>query len=243
MTDGAYTKLPFVRPALELGVTLVGRLRKNAALFDLPPQEKRKRRGRKRKYGVNRISLAKRAAHRHGWHDVTCSVYGSEVVKQAKTFLATHRTFGGVIRVVIVREKTGPRFFYCTDVQASVRAILEAFADRTAIEQVLYDVKTARRERGLGQRPAAGAARLDEHRRLAPQSVDAHAERTVGLAPLRDTTGPPQRLPLGRRPSHADRRKALQAACLQQELTHTLPADPVPPKIKHLLQRLLRIAL
>ena len=67
VTDGAYAKRPFVRPALELGAILVGRLRKDSALYDLPPKEKSTRRGRKRKYGRNRISLVKRAANRHGW--------------------------------------------------------------------------------------------------------------------------------------------------------------------------------
>ncbi len=97
--------------------------------------------GRKRKYGPNRISLAKRAAHRERWQEVVCLVYGVEIVKSVKTFLATHPTFGGVIRVVIVREKNGPQFFYCTDPHADVAQIIEVFADRAAIEQVFHDVK------------------------------------------------------------------------------------------------------
>ena len=96
-------------------------------------------RGRPRVYGVNRLSLAKRAAHRGGWSEVTCSVYGVEVVKRVKTFLATHATFGGVIRVVIVQKATGSQFFDGTD--ADVREIIETFADRSTIEQVFHDVK------------------------------------------------------------------------------------------------------
>jgi hypothetical protein len=201
VADGAYTKRPFVRPAMDLGVTLVGRLRKDAALRDLPPREQpgaKKRRGRKRKYGKHRLSLAKRAAHPRGWRNVTCSVYGTQVVKRFKTFLATHRTFGGAIRVVIVKEKTGPQFFYCTDVKANPAEIIEAFADRAAIEQALRDVKVARREGSLGQRPTADAKCVDEHRRLAPQLVDAHPGRTVGLEPVPEAIGPPRRLALGR---------------------------------------------
>ena len=41
VADGAYAKRPFVRPVLALGVTLVGRLRKDAALRDLPPPKRR----------------------------------------------------------------------------------------------------------------------------------------------------------------------------------------------------------
>ena len=123
------------------GITLVGRLRKDSALRDLPPVLKQKGRGRPRVYGLNRLSLAKRAAHPGGWSAVTCSVYGRDEVKTVKMFLATHATFGGAIQVVIVKEPTGPQFFYCTDVDASVREIVEAFANRSTIEQVFHNVK------------------------------------------------------------------------------------------------------
>ena len=56
-----------------------------------------------RVYGLNRLSLARRAAHPGGWSAVTCSVYGRDEVQTVKTFLATHATFGGPIRVVIVK--------------------------------------------------------------------------------------------------------------------------------------------
>ncbi len=93
VADGAYAKQPFVRPLMAQGITVVGRLRKDAALFDVPPVVKTPGRGRPRKYGVNRLSLAKRAAHPQGWTEVTCTVYGKEVVKSVKTFLATHETW------------------------------------------------------------------------------------------------------------------------------------------------------
>lgn len=241
VTDGAYAKRPFVRPALEVGATLVGRLRKDAALRDLPPKEKTKRRGRKRKYGVNRISLVKRAANRHGWFDVTCTVYGQEVVKRVKTFLATHPTFGRTIRVVIVKEPNGPQFFYCTDTSASVREIIEIFADRSAIEQVFHDVKEVW---GSGQQQVRNVwanigcwhlnlwvftlIELWAWKRSAQQLT--HRDDS----PWDDAE---------RRPSHADRRKALQAACLAEELSAALPTGPLPQKIRDVLQRLLRIAL
>ena len=38
VVDGGYTKRPFLRRALRAGVTVVGRLRKDAALRDLPPK-------------------------------------------------------------------------------------------------------------------------------------------------------------------------------------------------------------
>ena len=61
VVDGGYTKEPFLRPVMAAGVTIIGRLRKDAALYDLPPSLRRgqqRGRGRPRKYGKNRISLA-----------------------------------------------------------------------------------------------------------------------------------------------------------------------------------------
>lgn len=241
VSDGAYTKRPFVRPAMALGVTLVGRLRKDAALRDLPPRETITRRGRKRKYGLHRISLAKRAAHRQGWQDVPCVVYGAEVVKRVKTFLATHRTFGGVIRVVIVREPTGPQFFYGTDPNTPARDIIETFADRGGIEQVFHDVKEVwgsgqQQVRNLWTNIGVWHLNLWMHTLVElwawrrPASQLTHRDDS----PWDDVE---------RRPSHADRRKALQTACLAQEFLQHAPHVTLPRKFRTLLKRLLRIAI
>ncbi len=241
VADGAYTKRPFVRPVLAAGVTLVGRLRKDAALRNLPPRDKTGRRGRKRKYGLNRISLAKRAAHPRGWQNVACVLYGVEVVKRVKTFLATHATFGGAIRVVIVQEKTGPEFFYCTDTNASAADVLEAYADRAAIEQVFHDVKEVwgsgqQQVRNLWANIGAWHLNLWLHTLVELWAWDRPARELVHRddSPWDDAT---------RRPSHADRRKSLQAACLVAEFSHVAPPGGLPRKFRTLLQRLLRIAI
>lgn len=241
VADGAYAKRPFVQPLMKQGVTLVGRLRKDSALFDLPPVETVKRRGRKRVYGVNRLSLAKRAAHHHGWQAVTCSVYGQEVAKRVKTFLATHRTFSGVIRVVIVQEKTGPQFFFCTDVNVSVGEIIETFADRSAIEQVFHDVKEVwgsgqQQVRNLWANIAAWHINLWLHTLV---ELWAWGRSEKELVHRKDSPWDAS----DRRPSHADRRKALQAACLEKEFSRCLPRQQIPQKFRTLLQRLLRITL
>ncbi len=241
VADGAYAKRRFVRPLMALGVTLVGRLRKDSALRDLPPREKRVRRGRKRKYGLNRISLAKRAAHRQGWQNITCVVYGVEVIKRVKTFLATHPTFGGVIRVVIVKEKTGPQFFYCTHPQAEVSEIVETFADRAAIEQVFHDVKEVwgsgqQQVRNLWTNIGTWHLNLWMH-----TLVELWAWRRSEKQLTHRDDSPWDRHE--RRPSHADRRKTLQAACLAEEFSSTLLPQPFNKKFRDLLKRLLRIAV
>jgi hypothetical protein len=241
VADGAYTKRSFVRPALKLGVTLVGRLRKDSALRDLPPREKTLRRGRKRKYGVNRISLARRAAHRQGWVDVPCVIYGAETVKRVKTFLATHATFGGTIRVVIVKEDTGPQFFYCTESAATAREIIETFADRAAIEPVFHDVKEVwgsgqQQVRNLWTNIGVWHLNLWMHTLVELWAWRRAAGELVHRAdsPWDDAD---------RRPSHADRRKALQAACLSEEFSRRAAHTPFPRKFRTLLRRLLRIAV
>ena len=60
---------------------------------------------------------------------------GREEVRSVKSFLATWRPAGGVIRVVILREADGSwRAFLCTDPEASVEAIVQASLDRWAME-------------------------------------------------------------------------------------------------------------
>ena len=241
VTDGGFTKRPFVRPLMADGITLVGRLRKDSALRDLPPPVKRRGRGRPRVYGVNRISLAKRAAHRGGWSELTCLVYGVEVTKTVKTFLATHATFGGTIRVVIVQEATGPQFFYCTDPDADVRDIVEAFADRSTIEQVFHDVKEVW---GSGQQQVRNLwTNIGVwHLNLWLFTLTELWAWNQTARQLTHRTDSPWDTP-DRRPSHADRRKALQTQCLLNELLHASPNATLTKKIRTLLQRLLRLAV
>jgi hypothetical protein len=67
VADGAYAKRPFLKRATAAAaVTVVSRLRNDAALYSVPPASRpcERRRGRPRKYGALRIDLAKRAAGR-----------------------------------------------------------------------------------------------------------------------------------------------------------------------------------
>lgn len=61
VVDGAYAKAPFLKPVIGLGVTVVSRLRKDAALRTVPRPRRPGQRGRPRLYGEQRIELAKRA--------------------------------------------------------------------------------------------------------------------------------------------------------------------------------------
>ena len=136
--DGAYAVRPFLLPVRDLGIVVVSRLRKDACLYDLPPEGSHGN----RIYGHNKISLAKRAGHRKGWKTITYQDRRAKVTRQYKTFLATSPLVSGVIRVVIVRFEDGGWIpYFCTDPTAEVRDILEAAAARWAIEEHFHDVK------------------------------------------------------------------------------------------------------
>jgi DDE superfamily endonuclease len=142
VVDGGYAKKPFLQPARQEGFTVVSRLRKDAALWSLPQTTRRRgQRGPLPTYGKHRFHLAKRAGQTRGWEQVECVQYGVRLTKTYKTFLATWKPAGGLIRVVLVKEEQGWVPFFCTDPAASVVDILEAAADRGAHEQTFKDVK------------------------------------------------------------------------------------------------------
>ena len=241
VVDGGYAKKPFLSPASAAGAVVVGKLRKDAAMWSLPPPKPhRRRRGRPRKYGKDKLNLAKRAAHKKGWQSVEVKQYGHLLTKRIKTFLATWKPAGTVVRVVIVRETDGWLAFFCTDVQASVVSILEAVADRMAIEQVFHDVKEVE---GAGQQQVRNlwANIAAWHLNLwAYTLVEMWAWRQPKSAICDRRQAPYD--DADRRPSHADRRKALQRSCLRNEFSSEVHRQPLPRKIHQLFHALVKLA-
>jgi hypothetical protein len=243
VVDGGYTKRPFLRRALQTGVTIVGRLRKDAALRSVPPALQRgasRKRGRPRKYGKERLSLAKRAAQQRGWQTVECMVYGKQSDKRTKTFLATYAPAGRVIRVVLVQEDHGWYAFFCTDASASVVEILEAFADRAAIEQDFHDVKEVwgsgqQQVRNIWSNLAAYNLNLWMHTLVELWAWDQSGKQLV------DRSDSPWDDPQ-RRPSHANRRKALRQLILRNQLSAITQTWSLPQKILQLTKNLVALA-
>ena len=244
VVDGGYTKRPFLQRALAFsGVVVVGRLRKDAALRDELRKLKkgqRRGRGRPRKYGKNKISLAKRAGQRRGWQTDECTLYGKTVSKTYKTFLATYRPVGGLIRVVLVKEEHGWYAFYCTNPEASVVEILEAFADRATIEQDFHDIKEVwgagqQQVRNIWTNMAVYHMNLWMHTLVELWAWDKPHEE------LCDRSDSPWDDP-ARRPSHANRRKALRLWVMQNELLMLKAVWWLPRKIIELTQRIMTLA-
>jgi len=228
---------------MRAGVTVIGRLRKDAALRDLPRKLRRgQRRGRGRppKYGKNRISLAKRAAHCQGWETAQCTVYGKTVTKVYKTFLATYPPVGGLIRVVIVLEDHDWYPFFSTVPNATAVEIIEAFADRATIEQDFHDVKEIwgagqQQGRNIWTNLAVYHLNLWIHTLVELWSWNRpHGELCDrSLSPWDDAD---------RRPSPADRRKALQRQIMERELSTVAALWQLPRKITQLAKRLMALA-
>jgi hypothetical protein len=239
VADGAYAKRPFLQAARAAEAVVVSRLRRDAALWSVPPAPRPgapRRRGRPPTYGKQKLSLAKRAAHRRGWQAVEVVQYGKAVAKTYKSFLATYRPARGLIRVVLVRETAGWVAFFCTDPGATVAAILEAVADRAAVEQDFHDLKEVH---GVGQAQlrnywanvAAYHLGLWLHTLVELWAWEKPAAELVQrqASPWDDAA---------RRPSHADRRNALRRACLREEFQRLQPRRPLTRKIRTLLGRL-----
>jgi|1186.fasta_scaffold77066_1 hypothetical protein len=238
--DGAYAYRPLLKE-IPPSARVFSRLRRDAALWSVPPPAAPGSRGALRKYGTKRVSLAKRAGAKRGWQEAECLVYGKQQPKLYKTFVATSRMVGGTIRVVLVKKADGDwEPFFCTDAQASAVEIIEKFSDRSSIEQVFHDVKEVW---GSGQQQVRnlwcniGVFNLN----LWISTLVEMWAWSRPAALLRDRSDSPwdQR---ERRPSHADRRKALRLRMIENELVAAHRKHPMDRKIKNLVQTLTRLA-
>jgi hypothetical protein len=241
VADGAYAKAPFLRPMRALGVTVVSRLRKDAALRTVPGPRRPGRPGRPRIYGDGRISLAKRAGQRRGWVSGAFALYGKPTAKRYKTFLATWRPAGGVIRVVLVDEPTGWVAFFCTDPTATAADVLTGIADRFSLETAFRDVKEVV---GAGQQQV----------RFVWASVGAFhlclwaftlTEAWAWGRPEGELVGHRSASPWDdepRRPSHADKRRAWRREILAEEIHAALRLGVTERELAAVTERLLDLA-
>lgn len=240
VVDGGYAKKPFLQGAKQAGFTVVGRLRKDSALYTLPEPKPAGRRGPQATYGKKRISLAKRAGQPGGWEEVECVQYNEKVTETIKTFLATWRPAGGVIRVVIVKEEDGWIPFFSANPEATAVEILEAMADRNAEEQVFKDVKEIwgaeqQQVRNVNSNEGCFNPNLWMY-----SLVEAWAWDKEECELVDRSASPWDNKP--RRPSHNDKRKALQLEVLREEIEEALAGRPTKERIRELAERLLSLA-
>jgi hypothetical protein len=240
VVDGAYAKAPFLKPLMARGVVVVSRLRKDAALWTVPVA-KAGGRGRPRKYGAQRIALAKRAGQTRGWTAETFELYGKRTEKRYKTFEATWRPAGGAIRVVLVQEPKGWIAFFCTDPKATVADILTLVANRFSLETAFRDVKEVV---GAGQQQvrhvwaSVGSFHLCLWTFTMTEVWAWDRDEDALVAHRRASPWDDE----PRRPSHADKRRAWRQELLSQEIKAVLPVETNDEEIRKLTERLMELA-
>jgi hypothetical protein len=214
VTDGGFTRASFLKPAIKAGIVAVTRLRKDAVLYGEVKQSKKRKRGRPRKYG-NRIKLANIVNKSDGWFKIKSVLYGREETKEVNVFKALYKPAGCMVQVLVVKEsKDCFRAFMCTDLTASAVEIIEAVADRYAIEQNFSDIKEIegagqQQVRTLGSNIGTFHLNLWLHSMVELWAWDKSAKV------LCDRSDSPWD-DVFRRPSHADKCAALRREVLKQ---------------------------
>ena len=178
------------------GITWTTRLRKDAALHDLPPA-RTGRRGRPRARGDRPPSLAKLAAGQ-AFTQVTVTRYGTTVTLQAAALTCLwYSVFGSrPVQVVLIRDRSASGCdlaLVTTDTAATAVQVIERYASRWSIETAIEDAKQVF---GTGQarNRTAQAVRRTVPFELACQSIAITWYATAGHHPA-DVDGHRARAP------------------------------------------------
>jgi len=139
LLDAWYMRGSLIRAALRRGHAVVGQVRRDTALFRLPPPRPPGTRGRPRVYGerIDAEAVAQLPASRH-----RIAGYGGRMAR-LRHLLCRPRFLRGVVvhAVWCELQKRGgdwakPRLLLSTDTALSAVAIVEAYANRWAVEVV-----------------------------------------------------------------------------------------------------------
>ena len=140
--DGFYATL--AGKALD-GVTIISRIKRNANIYNLPPKQKKKGRGRPRTKGKKLAKLEKMAAHIQNWQTVTFRQRGKTVKRLVYTRVVLwYKVSRKPILLVISRDPDGKEkddFFFTTDLKMTAAEVLECYNDRWAIEDTFKNTK------------------------------------------------------------------------------------------------------
>jgi len=140
VADGAYASLPE-------NVTLISRLRKDAALYGPPPARRKKKPGRPRKKGKRLPTPAQRAkSSRLSWRKTRPVLYGERVERPLHSYTAYWYEVcpDAPILIVIVRDPSGKHddeFFFSTDLSLSPRTVIEGYGHRWSQEVTHREAK------------------------------------------------------------------------------------------------------
>jgi hypothetical protein len=145
VADALYAKKKLLQWCIESKVTMITRLRSDAALYAPLRKPKKRTRGRPAVKGKRLPSLDKMAKQANKFSSLTLTLYGEEKTVSYRQFQAYWKPAGAVVNVVIVNypQKRGftTAYFLSTDCAQSVESILTLVAARWSLENAFKDMK------------------------------------------------------------------------------------------------------
>ncbi len=145
--DGQYATGQVVSAVSAARSNLVSRMRRDAAIYALPPRRKRFKRGRRKKKGKRLPTPQRLAARRKkGWRGIEVLAYGKRVTRRVLAVICLwyHVSKDQPIKLLIVRDPSGKQkddYLFCTDATVPDEQIIERFAARWPVEECIRDGK------------------------------------------------------------------------------------------------------
>jgi DDE superfamily endonuclease len=147
LLDAWFMRAWLIQRALAAGHTVIGGVRRDLALFEVPKPPRKRRQGRPRKYGARLTPerVAALPAQRSA-----AILYGKLEVVRYRTCLAAARFLRGrVVRAVWIelerpdrRDKPRvQRLLICTDPALSAQVVISGYAKRWAVESLFRNLK------------------------------------------------------------------------------------------------------
>jgi hypothetical protein len=155
LLDAWYMRAPLIQAAIQRGHAVVGQVRRDTALFALPPPRAPGRRGRPRQYG-ERIDAAAVARLPVSMHRI--GGYGGQLARLRHLRCRARFLRGGIVQAVwceLARPQGGwakQRLLLCTDPDLSAPAVVEAYANRWTVEPLFAALKLSDGMGALWQR-------------------------------------------------------------------------------------------
>src|SRR4051812_8255522 len=141
LLDAWYMRGSLIRTALRLGHEVIGQVRRDTALFALPPPRQPGRRGRSRLYGA-RLNADAVAALPASVHAI--AGYGGRSARLRHAVCRPRFLKGVIVRWCELAKGSGwtkVRLLLSTDPTLSAPAIVEAYSNRWSIEPLFRDLK------------------------------------------------------------------------------------------------------
>src|SRR3954462_9625947 len=155
LRDAWFRRAWLTRGALAAGHTVIGGVRRDLALFEVPKPPRKRHKGRPLKYGAQLTPDRVAALPEHRSAEI---LYGKMQVMRYRTGLVAARfLYGRVVRAVWVdlerpdrRDKPRQqRMLICTDPALSAAVVISGYAKRWAVESLFKNLK-----HGFGLKPA-----------------------------------------------------------------------------------------